>query len=236
MRAIGDVCGRYGEIPVVEDAACALGADLDGRQAGTWGVLGCFSLHPRKSITTGEGGLIVTDDDRLAQTLRMLRNHGLNPASPTPDFVAAGYNVRMTEFQAALGSSQLQKLDRITGARRAAAARYDAALADSGVTPPRAVPGARHVYQSYVVQLPASQASHRGELIASMKANGIEATVGTYHMPLTTYYRAAGGYRAGDFPATDDIAARALTLPLFEGITAAQQDDVVAMLTAGVPS
>jgi perosamine synthetase len=236
MRAILDVCERHGGIPVIEDAACALGADLDGRQAGTWGVMGCFSFHPRKSITTGEGGLIVTDDAAHARTLRMLRNHGLDPAAPSPDFVAAGFNVRMTEFQAAMGVTQLQKLDRITEARRTAAARYDAALAGTGLTPPRTERGARHVYQSYVALLPAAARADRADLIASMKADGIETTVGTYHMPLTTFYRQRGSFKPGDFPATDDVAARALTLPLYDGIAARDQTEVVEALTARVPS
>jgi perosamine synthetase len=94
--------GKYG-LPVIEDAACALGACLEDKPAGTWGTLGCFSFHPRKAITTGEGGVINTNDPILAKKLRALRNHGLDPDSPTPDFILPGLNYRMTEFQAALG-------------------------------------------------------------------------------------------------------------------------------------
>ena len=225
MRAVLEVAARYG-VPVIEDAACALGADLDGRQAGAWGVMGCFSLHPRKSVTTGEGGLVVTNDAALARTVRILRNHGLDPDSPTPDFVAAGYNLRLTEFQAALGSSQLRKLERITLARRRAAARYDELFAGTAVTTPVASPGARHVYQSYVVLLPADAAAGRAALIDSLKAEGIETTVGTYSMPATSFFRARLGHVIGDFPVTDDVVSRALTLPLFETISEAQQSRV----------
>jgi dTDP-4-amino-4,6-dideoxygalactose transaminase len=118
MPRILELAGRYG-LPVVEDAACALGATWLGRPAGTWGIMGCFSLHPRKAITTGEGGFISTADADLARRLRTLRNHGLDPQAPAPDFVEPGFNYRMTEFQAALGSTQLAKLDRILAAIQA---------------------------------------------------------------------------------------------------------------------
>jgi dTDP-4-amino-4,6-dideoxygalactose transaminase len=98
------------------------------------------------------------------------------------------------------------------------------------------VPGARHVYQSYVVQLPASQASHRGELIASMKASGIETTVGTYHMPLTTFFRRRGQFKTGDFPATDEVASRAVTLPLYDRLIPADQAEVIAALMRSLRS
>ncbi len=112
MPAILDVARRYG-LPVIEDAACALGAKLYGREAGTWGVMGCFSFHPRKAITTGEGGIITTNDETLARSLRALRNHGQDPDAKAPDFTFFGFNYRMTEFQAALGISQMGKVDRM---------------------------------------------------------------------------------------------------------------------------
>ncbi len=227
-------------IPVVEDAACALGAHLEGRQAGAWGALGCFSFHPRKAITTGEGGVVTTDDDHLAYKLRVLRNHGLDPGAPAPDFVAPGFNVRLTEFQAALGSSQLGKLDRLVARRRALAARYDALLRDTGVEVPRPGPAGSHVYQSYVVRLPRELAPQRAWLMERLRAQGIETAIGTYHMPLTTYFRQRYGFGPGDFPVTDEVAASALTLPLYETLTEAEQRHVAACLgsqvSAGVPS
>src|SRR5215207_7433580 len=116
MFRIADIAARY-DVPVIEDAACALGADLQGQQAGTWGLMGCFSFHPRKAVTTGEGGMVSSNDDRLSRRLRVLRNHGQDPDSSTPDFVAPGYNLRLTEFQAALGITQLSKLERIVERR-----------------------------------------------------------------------------------------------------------------------
>ena len=105
-------------VPVVEDAACALASTWRGRQAGTWGDMGCFSFHPRKAITTGEGDIVTTENPELARRLRALRNHGLDPEALAPDFIMPGFNYRMTEFQAALGLTQMSKLDRIITARR----------------------------------------------------------------------------------------------------------------------
>jgi len=229
LPAILAVAERRG-VPVVEDAACALGTDLAGRRAGGWGRLGCFSFHPRKAVTTGEGGMVTTDDDALARRVRILRNHGLDPDNRVPDFVEPGYNLRLTEFQAALGSSQMAKLERIIAARQLAAARYDALLARTELTAPAALPGSRHVYQSYVALLPPEAAARRGEIIADLRAREVETTIGTYHIPLTTYYRSRFGFQPGDFPAADDVDRRSISLPLFESITLEQQRTVVESL------
>lgn len=219
-------------VPVVEDAACALGTEQAKRRAGTFGIVGCFSLHPRKAITTGEGGMITTDDAALAKHLRMMRNHGQDPDAAAPDFVMPGHNLRMTEFQAALGLSQMKKLERIIESRIAHAKVYDRLLAGTPVIPPSALPDTRHVYQSYVVLLPTE--TRRSDVIAELKREGIETTIGTYHMPLTTYFRKTFGKRPGDYPVTDDVAARALTLPLYETLSLANQERVVERLLATV--
>jgi perosamine synthetase len=238
MPEILDLAGRYG-LPVVEDAACALGATLHGRQAGTWGVMGCFSFHPRKAITTGEGGIITTHDPDLAHRLRSLRNHGLDPDASSPDFILPGFNYRMTEFQAALGLTQMAKLDRIVGARRRVAARYNELLLDTPLHKPTVNPDGEPVYQSYVVVLPQEVAPKRERMIHLLKSQGVETTIGTWHIPMTTYYRSRYGYRSGDFPTTDAIFACALTLPLFEGMEELQQSSIVQKALAvleAVPS
>lgn len=227
------IAKRHGAL-LVEDAACALGAAWQGRKAGSWGVMGCFSFHPRKAITTGEGGVVTTDDPQLARTVRMLRNHGLDPDAPGQDFLIPGYNWRMTEFQAALGLVQMAKLERIIAARVEQAARYDALLAGTGLASPVVPAASSHVYQSYVALLPGEAAARRQGIIAGLKARGIETTIGTYHMPLITYYRTRYGYAPGDFPVTDDLAARAISLPLFETLTEELQVQVVDNLVAVV--
>jgi len=229
MKGISKLADEY-DLPVIEDAACALGTTLEDRQAGTLGKLGCFSFHPRKAITTGEGGLVVTNDKILARKLRALRNHGLDPEAKLPDFIMAGFNYRMTEFQAALGITQMAKLDRIIAARRRLAANYDKLLQDTSVRAPTVAAGSQPVYQSYVVLLPRRYAPHRVELITRLREHGIETTIGTWHMPMTSYFRTKYGYKQGDFPVADQIFACSLTLPLHEKMLESEQRYVIRAL------
>jgi dTDP-4-amino-4,6-dideoxygalactose transaminase len=229
MHRIREVADQF-QLPIVEDAACALGAVLDGRPAGTWGRLGCFSFHPRKAATTGEGGAIVTDDPALLRTLQMLRNHGQDPSAAEVDFVLPGFNYRLSEMQAAVGSAQLHKLDRFIAARRELAAAYDRLLASLPVVIPRSLSPEAHVYQSYVVLLPPDVAEARKALIARLRERGVETTIGTYHMPLLTYYRRTYRFKAGDFPVSESIAARALALPMHARMSASDVERVVEAL------
>jgi perosamine synthetase len=233
MRAINEICARW-NIPVVEDAACALGASLHGQQAGSWGTMGCFSFHPRKAVTTGEGGAVTTNEMKTSSTLRALRNHGQDPDATTQDFISAGFNYRLTEFQGALGVVQMSKLDRIVAKRVAAASRYDAILAGSVLELPCVVPGSCHVYQSYVTLLPEEHAARRAALISAAREAGIELQIGTIHMPMTTFYRRLYGFKAGDFAVTDSVSARALALPLYENISEDDQQSVARFLLASL--
>jgi dTDP-4-amino-4,6-dideoxygalactose transaminase len=218
------------KIPVIEDAACALGSTYRGQQAGSLSRAGCFSFHPRKALTTGEGGMITTGDAEFARRLRALRNHGMDPSSTAVDFIMPGLNYRLTEFQAALGSTQLEKFDRLLAARKRCATVYDALLAGTTVQAPIRKEDRESSYQSYVVLLPTHLANLRGACINHMREAGIQVNIGTYHMPLTTFFRATYGYRSGDFPVADDIFARAVALPLYEGITVGEQERVVENL------
>lgn len=227
MTAIAQEAQRCGAV-VVEDAACALGAEREGRQAGLWSDAGCFSFHPRKAVTTAEGGMIVTSDPLVARRARVLRNHGLAPDSATPDFEEVGFNYRLTEVQAALGTLQLAKLNRVAAMRERQAAIYGRLLNGSGLTPQVTPLGSRSALQSYVTLLPEAAASSRPRLIQLLRDRGIETTIGTHHVPLTRTYQQKYGFKAGDFPVTDDVAARALTLPLFPGLTESDQESVVS--------
>jgi dTDP-4-amino-4,6-dideoxygalactose transaminase len=229
MPTIIKIASRY-ELPVVEDAACALGATLEEHQAGTWGIMGCFSFHPRKAITTGEGGIITTNDADLAGILRALRNHGLDPDALPPDSIMPGFNYRMTEFQAALGLTQMIKLDRIIAARRRLAGHYDELLRDNLVDVPARSRGAGPVYQSYVVLLRERLSRYRDEIIALLKKLDIETNIGTWHMPMTKYFTNRYGYKPGDFPAADKLFARSLALPIYETLLPEQQKFVVDTL------
>jgi len=233
MPAILEISDRY-NVAVVEDAACALGAAIGRKSAGVWGTIGCFSFHPRKAITTGEGGMVVTSNSNLVNRIRALRNHGLDPESPSPDFIMAGFNYRMTEFQAGLGLAQMAKLDRIISKRRQLADYYSEAFRDTVITPPISIPNFQHVFQSYVVLLPLEISSQRSELISDLRHEGIETTIGTWHIPMTTYYRQRYGYKPGDFPNADEIFSRSLTIPLYESLTNELQTEVIDKLTSWV--
>lgn len=214
-------------VPIVEDAACALGASFSTR-----GILQCFSFHPRKAITTGEGGVVATTDDRLARMLRMLRNHGIDPDEQHITFAVPGLNCRMTEFQAAMGLTQLRKLPRILRRRRELADVYKSALANTTITPP--FDNGTHTYQTFVCLLPPDRAASRSQVIANMRECGVEATIGTWHMPLARYFRMKYGYKPGDFPTTDDVFARSISLPLHERLTRDEQSRVIEVLLAQI--
>ncbi len=229
MSKIMAVADKY-RIPVIEDAACALGSKWNNRQAGTWGAMGCFSFHPRKAITTGEGGAVVTNDDQLANKIRALRNHGQDPLSPTPDFIMPGYNYRLTEFQAAFGITQMNKLERIIDCRRKLANYYDALIENDPVTTPFVSAQSFHVYQSYVTLIPENKTQERASIISSLREFGVETNIGTWHMPLTSFFRTRYGFKLGDFPVADNIFARSLTLPLYESLEKTDQEFVVSGL------
>ena len=229
MTEIMDLADRYG-IPVVEDGACALGASLNGRPAGSWGKLGCFSFHPRKAVTTGEGGMIVGNDAELIRRLRALRNHGQDPHSPSPDFILPGFNYRMTEFQAALGITQMKKLDHIISSRKRLAHGYEELLRGASLTLPAVPSGHSPVFQSYVVLLPEEDADFRNDVIARLKERGVESTIGTWNIPMTSFFRARYGFMPGDFPVADRVFARSLTLPLYAHMTRHDQETVAGEL------
>ena len=231
MDEIMQIATREG-FPVLEDAACALGASLSGVPAGRYGVAGCFSFHPRKAITTGEGGVVVTDDDALARRIQSLRNHGIDATGSSPEFVMPGFNARMTDFQGALGRRQMEKLDRVLDARRRLARHYETLFAGTVVTPPVARAGSHHAYQSYVVLLPSYAAAHRQTIIERLREAEIETTIGTHALPFIRYVRERYGFAAADFPVVSDVAARALSLPLHEYMNEDDQKRVAASLLA----
>ncbi|MFH1103000.1 MAG: DegT/DnrJ/EryC1/StrS family aminotransferase [Pseudomonadota bacterium] len=230
MPEIIRISEQYG-IPVVEDAACALGASIGGCQAGNWGIMGCFSFHPRKAITTGEGGAVATKEKSLADRIRTLRNHGQDATSKNVHFIIPGFNYRMTDFQAAMGIRQLHKLDRIIASRRRLAENYNSLLSQTPVTAPNISSGSEHIYQSYVILLPAQLKRRRNSMIDYMRRQGIETSIGTLHIPMTNYFQNRYGYKIGDFPVTDDVFARSISLPMYENLTEANQIQVVKTLS-----
>ena len=171
-------------LQVVEDAACALGATENGRPAGGFGIMGSFSLHPRKSVTSGEGGVITTNDPAIAHRLAVLRNHGIDGSGGGMDFVEPGYNYRLTDFQAALVSSQMDRFEGILGHKRRLAEVYLSSLRTDRLALPRVPPGKVHTWQTFHLLLDAT--IDRSALIARLKEAGIGTNYGAQCIPATT--------------------------------------------------
>ena len=214
---------------LVVDAACSLGASRGGRECGAHGDMGCFSFHPRKVVTCGEGGMVTTNDSSLADRLRLLRNHGSRRTEGQAlEFVEPGFNYRLSEIPAALGLSQMRRIDQILHDRRTTAGRYDEALAHMhGVRVPRAASETTWSYQSYVVTL--DNGVDRDFVISGMTDEGIETTIGTYACHRHPAF-SAWGLRRGDLPNSARFADRTLTLPVIPRMATAQVDRVVETL------
>lgn len=230
MTATSELCRSAG-VPLIEDAACAIGSRRGNRQPGSWGDLGCFSFHPRKLLTTGEGGAVTCGDSESEARLRALRNHGLGTQdSGRPAFVLPGLNYRMSEIHAAIGRRQLARLDGLVETRQRQAALYRSLLAPLGVKAQSVDSECVHNVQSFVARLPVRTAKDRDRIVAAMKEHDIETTIGTWHIPLTGYFASRYGYRQGDFPGTDQAFANSLTLPLGHEMTETDQRAVAAAL------
>jgi UDP-4-amino-4,6-dideoxy-N-acetyl-beta-L-altrosamine transaminase len=216
---------RKRKLVVIEDAAHSLGASWKGRRVGSMADLTIFSFHPVKHITTGEGGMVVTDDADLARRLRIFRSHGItrDPKALTRDEgpwyyeqQSLGFNYRLTDFQCALGSSQLAKAAPFIRARRAVAALYGKALpAVDGVRLPVERSGARHVYHLYPVQVPAPL---RRAAFETLRARQIGVQVHYYPVHLQPYYRHHLKTRPGLCPAAEAFYAGEISLPCFPGM------------------
>jgi perosamine synthetase len=221
IRAIADRRG----LVVVEDACQAHGATYRGRLAGSFGH-GAFSLYATKNMTTAEGGFVTTDDDGLADWLRLYRNQGMRARY---QFEMLGYNYRMTDIAAAIGLAQLAKLPRNTARRQAIAARYDAAFGELPIGLPITPDGRTHVFHQYTLDVGGA----RDAILADVREAGVGADI-YYPIPVHRQsYIMERGLHA-DLPATDAAASRTLALPMYPGLTDAEQDEVIAAVTAAV--
>ena len=229
--------GRRHGVEIVEDAACAIGATYKGRAIGSLGPLACFSLHPRKVITTGEGGMIAVQDPAVAARLRFLRQHAMDVsdlARHSADDVVIeryserGWNHRMTDMQAALGLCQLEVLDEILDRRRRLADRYAAALEDMPTLhAPFDPPESARTWQSYCVRVDARSPVDRTDLMRRLLADGIATRRGV----MAIHHEAAYAAEArSDLPNTDAAAAEVLMLPLYAGLADHEQDFVIERL------
>ena len=237
MKAIRALADRYG-FKVLEDASHAIGARYDGAFMGNgaYADITVFSFHPVKIITTAEGGVATTNDPDLAQKLAYLRSHGVtrDPALMTQEShgpwyyqqIALGLNYRMTELQAALGTTQMDRLDSYVAARTDRAARYDEALAGLPLALPRQHPDTASSWHLYVIRV---DAAIRRRLFEALRADGLGVNV--HYIPVHTQpYYTAMGFAEGDFPAAEDYYARAISIPLYATMSDADQETVVATL------
>ena len=208
-----------GALPIIEDAACALGSRFAGGPCGSLGKVSCLSFHPRKILTTGEGGMCLTDDDDVAEKLRVLRNHG----QLRGEFVVAAGNSRMTEIAAALGLAQLQRLDEIVARRRELAALYREAL-DGEMDLQSTPAGAESNYQTFGVLLP--QGHDRNAVREKLAERGVEAGV------LSFAIHKLGSFAGSEasLPIAEHIAARGVALPLYPQMRNAEVGEVVSSL------
>lgn len=186
LLKIKEICSKR-NIPLIEDAACAIGSMEGGMKTGSIADLTCFSFHPRKLLTTGEGGAVTTNNRQLAHKLQVKLNHGAVVQDGKQDFIQFGYNYRLSELQAAMGSIQLKKLDMIIQRRNLMADEFEQRLSPLGFIRQKIAANVLHNVQSLVFIVP--KGINRDHLIMYLKENGIEATLGTYCLSNTTYYR-----------------------------------------------
>ncbi|MCI8891708.1 MAG: UDP-4-amino-4,6-dideoxy-N-acetyl-beta-L-altrosamine transaminase [Eubacterium sp.] len=232
LDAIHAVAEKYGLL-VMEDAAHALGARYQGRRIGTGSAMTVFSFHPVKPVTTGEGGMIVTDDPMLYQKLRLFRSHCI---TREPSFASSkegawyywqtdlGYNYRITDIQCALGVSQMKKLDRFLDRRRTLAMRYDLAFANHpDIITPKQLPGAESGWHLYMIQVPHHD---RKAVFEKLREAGIGVNV--HYIPVYWHpYYQEHGYAEVSCPQAEEIYQHLITLPLYPDLTDEEQQYVI---------
>jgi dTDP-4-amino-4,6-dideoxygalactose transaminase len=236
MRALCDPL----QVAVIEDAACAAGSTYHARPAGAGATLAAFSFHPRKLLTTGEGGMLTTSDESIAARLRRLREHGMDASAADrhrsrqpviEHYVEVGFNFRMTDIQAAIGLVQLRKLAEMVARRRELAQRYQRLLAGAqGLLTADDPPFGETNYQSFWMLLPDESAVGRDDLLLLLAEAGISARRGIMAAHLEPAYADA----KPSLPVTERLTARSLILPLFHEMTESQQEHVVSVVTSAL--
>ena len=212
------------DLSIIEDAACSLGAEYDGRKTGTMADMTCFSFHPRKLITTGEGGMVVTNDAAYAEKLAGLKKYGMDPNSSEVRFVGDGTNYKLCDILGTIGIEQMKKIDSIIGRRIELAENYNSLLARSElVRPPKKDRMAKHVYQTYAVYI--EKEGMRDKLIAHLKEKSIETQIGTYALHLQPSY--AKAKKVGRLETSEKLFKNLLALPMSFWMTKEDQKHVI---------
>ena len=234
--------GLPADVAIVEDAACAAGASWKGKPSGSLGDVAAFSFHPRKSVTTGEGGMVTTADAELAERMNQLRNHGATLSEEQrhhgprpyllPEFNLLGFNYRMTDLQGAVGLVQLGKLDGFIDERARWAEYYCDQLAGiDWLRLPSAPAGGRHGWQAFVTYIdPAKAPMPRNDMMEILQAKGISTRPGTHAVHMLAYYRDRFGFNPEDFPGARDCNDHTMAIPLHNRMTAEDYAYVVAAI------
>jgi perosamine synthetase len=233
MDELQAVCGAR-NLVLIEDACEAVGAEYNGRKVGTFGKAAVFSFYPNKAMTLGEGAVVTTDDPHWAELMQSLRNQGRSDGGTGYSCDRLGYNYRLDEMSAALGVAQLNRLDRLLAQRQAVAARYSDMLRHvPGVTVKRTLASTtRMSWFVFVIHL--DPRIDRDRVIEQLKARGIPSRVYFTPIHLEPYYRQRFGFRPGDFPVAERVAASILALPFHTNLSDAEMDEVVAALHSAV--
>jgi perosamine synthetase len=240
LQRIIELARKHGLI-VIEDACHALGAEYNGRQVGGITDMTVFSFHPVKHITTGEGGMVATNDSQLAETLRRFRNHGISSDARQRqstgqwhyEMVLLGLNYRLPDFACALGIQQLKKLDANLARRREIAAWYTKAFREiPGVIPPTVRSNANPAWHLYPIRIDAERLrADRAEIFRALRAENIGVNVHYIPVHLHPYYRDRFGYKGGEFPVVEEAYSRLISLPMFHSMTEQDVNDVIRAVT-----
>jgi dTDP-4-amino-4,6-dideoxygalactose transaminase len=225
MKRINEIAEKH-RLYVVEDAAGSIGAAHNGKKAGTLGDIACFSFHPRKVLATGEGGMLVTNDDAIADKARVLKNHGIDKKIQSRlCFVEAGYNFRLNDIASALGLVQLRKIESFLRERTELAEKYNQLLASEKlVETPYVASGNNHTYQAYCILI--KKGNTRDLLMPRLAARGIETQIGTYALHLQPFYRRSKNTVRSDLSASKTAFENTLALPFYNGLKPEEQEYV----------
>lgn len=222
-KAFADLCRKHGLV-LIEDAACGLGSTYQEKAVGTFGLAGLLSFHPRKLLSTGEGGMVLTDDADLAARVRSIGNHG-RPADRKLPSERIGHNHRMSEFQAAIGLWALDRLDEAKARRKSIAALYRQGLSDLDLQLVPEPEGTSWNHQSYPIRV---SADHRNLIMEKMLAEGVETSSGP--LPAHTHPYIEHALHPPRLPKTEQVHGEILLLPMYAAMTSAEQEHVIVTL------
>ncbi len=234
MEKINKIARKH-KLHVIEDACEAIGAEINGKKIGSFGDAAVFAFYPNKQMTTGEGGMIVTNDQKISDLCKSLRNQGRNSGAEWLAHDRLGYNYRLSEVSSALGVAQIKRIEELLGKREQVAAFYNSRLSDlpEVILPPRSSGGIKRSWFVYVLRLDNSfTENQRNEIITRLRADGIGCCAYFPPIHLQSFYIEQFGFKPGDFPVTERIAKGTIALPFYNRLTEEQVDRVVKSFKA----